>query len=222
MSRVQRHTDHATLVARLTAELRPVEPLPPPWRRLGSWCGIAAGVVVVATLVGLREDVLAVLGRPRFAMEVATLLVAAGSAAAAALVAAVPGYGGSRVLAGVAAALSMVAFALLGTSEASTASSVLVGMRCASCVVLFSALPGAALFLAVRRAAPLRTRRIAAYLGAAGFLVGLASVRVACPFDAPAHVFAWHVVPALVGIAVAARAAEASLDRWRTALDATA
>ena len=222
MNRLERPSSHAAMVARLTADLRPVEPLPPPWRRLGRWLGVAFAVVGVAAVVGLRDDVTVALGRPRFVLEVATLLVAAGAAAAAALVASIPGYGGSRVLASVAAVLSVVALALLAMSPSAdaAAASIPVGLRCASCVALFAALPGAALFFAVRRAAPLGTRWIAAYVGAAAFLVGLASVRIACPFDGPLHVLAWHVVPAGLGIAYVTRAASDALARWRTELAA--
>src|SRR5207249_4510477 len=90
------------------------------------------------------------------------------------------------------------------------------GLRCALCVALFGLLPWTALFVAVRRGAPLDALVAGAYVGGAAFLVGALAVRIACPVDAPVHVLGWHVLPVVGWSALSAVAGAALLPAWRS------
>jgi hypothetical protein len=176
--------------------------------------------MVIAGTFGLRDDVVDQIRRPLYGFEVATLLLAAAAAAAAALRAAVPGLDPRRPV-GLAVGLASVGLALhlFAPTPRVTDISVL-GLRCAACVGLFGLLPWLALFVAVRRAAPLDGPETGVYLGAAAFLVGAAAVRVACPVDDGLHLLAWHAVPAVAWTAASALVGAAWLGRWQTERDA--
>jgi len=212
---------HDTLVSRLKADVRAVPRLWPPSIRLASWLVLAAGVLAVAAGAGLRQDLGTQLHRPLYLFQVAVLFTAAGLAAAAALRAAVPGYGGERRRAALALALGLLATALLvGEPEARFLAPLIfltTGVRCALCVAMFGLLPWAALFLAVGRAAPLDGRATGRYAGGAAFLLGAAAVRLACPIDEPTHLLASHVAPVLLWTSLSAVAGAEWLVRWRRA-----
>jgi len=207
---------HAALVARLAGDARSVRPLRPPAVRLVPWLALAVAVVAGAMAVGLRTDGPAMLVHPLVALELAALAAGAILAAAAALTAAAPGRTGARRLARAALAAALVATALfLVEPTRSLAGFVPNGLRCAFCVGLFGALPWLALFVLVRRGAPLDAGRAAAYVGAAAFLVGAAAVRVACPIDDGLHLVAGHMAPVALGVALSVLLAARALARWR-------
>ncbi len=210
---------HDDLVARLTSEARPVRRLWPPALRLAAWLLLAALVMVIGGTFGLRDDVVDQVRRPLYGFEVATLLLAAAAAAAAALRAAVPGLDARRPV-GLAVGLAGVGLALHIFAPTPTGTVDVLGLRCAACVGLFGLLPWVALFVAVRRAAPLDGPETGAYLGAAAFLVGAAAVRVACPVDDGLHLLAWHAVPAVAWTAASTLVGAAWLGRWQTERDA--
>jgi len=188
---------HDALVARLTADARPVRRLWPPSLRVAAWCGAAATVLAVAASAGLRQDLAIALGRPVYVLEIALLVAAAASAATAALLVAIPGRdaGQAPLAAAVLACLGAAAFVLEPVAPGGT---VLAGVRCAACIAMFGLLPWVALLFAVERAAPLGGRAAGTYTGAAAVLVGAAAVRLACPIDGHLHLLAWHVTPAVV------------------------
>jgi hypothetical protein len=192
---------HDALVARLTADLRPVRRLWPPSARLASWLGLAAAVIAGATQLGLRRDLGDQLRQPLYVLEIAMLLGGGIAAAAAALLAAVPGRHG-RGVGYLALILALAAVAILGRESPSggmfsRTTFITDGLRCVFYVAAYGLLPWAALFIATARAAPLDGRAVGAYAGGAAFLVGAVAVRVACPIDNSAHVLMWHM-PAIV------------------------
>jgi hypothetical protein len=208
-------TVHDALVARLTADVRPVRPLWATRRRLVAWLAVAGATIALAAIAGLRSDLAEQLARPAYVVEVALLVLAAAAAASAALRLAIPGRDARGALAS-AAALALIAAAASLLEPPAPPSGVLLGLRCAACVAMFGVVPWLALVVAIVRATPLDVPAAAAAVGAAGFLVGVAAVRVACPFDDAFHLVAWHVVPAL-GWTVASTALLAPRLRRRLA-----
>jgi hypothetical protein len=208
-------TVHDALVARLTADVRPVRPLWAARRRLVAWLAVAGATIALAAVAGLRSDLAEQLARPAYVGEVALLVLAGAAAASAALRLAIPGRDARGALAS-AAALALIAAAASLLEPPAPPSGLLLGLRCAACVAMFGLVPWLALVVAIVRAAPLDVPAAAAAVGAAGFLVGVAAVRVACPFDGAFHLVAWHVVPAL-GWTVASAALLAPRLRRRLA-----
>ena len=78
------------------------------------------------------------------------------------------------------------------------------GLPCALEIMMFAALPWFALLWAVKRAAPLSPGLDGALIGAAAFLCSFALMRVNCPIDEGLHLFMWHFLPAVGGIALSA------------------
>ncbi len=205
---------HDALVARLMADARPVRRLWTLRWRLGLWVAAAVAVLGIAAGAGLRDDLATQLLRARYLLEFGLLVGAAVGAATAALQTAVPGRDPRQALS-VAAALALLGTAALASEPASGAGTLGAGVRCAACIAVFGLLPWILLFVAVGRAAPLDGRAAGAYVGAAAFTIGAASVRLACPIDDHAHLLAWHVVPVLGWTALSALAGATWLVRWR-------
>jgi len=209
---------HDALVARLKAEVGPLRPLWPPSVRLAFWLVVAAAVVAGATQLGLRHDLGRQLGQPLYLLEIAALLGAGVLAAAAALLAAVPGRGG-RGVSRLALILTLVVVAILGYEAPSAAVSrvafITDGLPCIFYVAAYGLLPWVTLFTATARAAPLDGRAVGVYAGGAAFLVGAAAVRVACPIDDPLHVLAWHLPAIALWSCLSGVAGAAWLGRWR-------
>jgi len=209
---------HDALVAELVSDLQPARRIWSPWTRLTGWIGLAVGGVAFAATVGLRDDLGTALAEPRFLLDLAILLAGAGLAATAALLAAVPGRIGGHEARRIAFGLLVLAVvaALLGepTGVTTWPSFVLLGLRCAVCVAAFGLVPGIALFWAVARGAPVHGRTAALCVGTAAFLVGAASVRVACPIDDVLHLAVWHGLPVVLWAVGTMTIGGAWLTRW--------
>jgi len=207
---------HATLLERLTADVRPVRPLRAPTARLVVWLVLALPSIAFAMVIGLRTDTPGMLLHPLAALQVGALVAGATLAAMGALRAAIPGRAGSRGSVRLALVLALLATALLLVQPTrSLADFVANGLRCAFCVGMFGFVPWLALFVLVARGAPFDAPRVGAYVGAAGFLVGAAAVRVACPIEDGVHLVVWHMVPVLLGVGLSAMLGAAVLGRWR-------
>ena len=209
---------HERLVARLIADAEPVRPLWSPRARLVLWLAQQAAPFAFAIRFGLRQDLGAHLREPLFLLDLAALVVAGAVAAGAALRAAVPGMASGR-LATFAMLLALATAALVSLEPSSafrSASSDFVasGVRCVICILAFSTLPWIALFVAVRRGAPLDTAMAGAGAGAAALLFGAAAVRIACPIDEQVHLLTWHTLPIVMGAALSAVAGARWLGRW--------
>lgn len=201
------------LVRKLAAEAAPVTRLAPvPWR-LAVWtvCTIAAAVVAVWGL-GAREDLVAALAAPTFQVKSALLILTAFTAAAGALLLSVPGADRTAAvrwlpLAIVAALVVWIAGELGAAAAAGTANwRVGAAWGCAAEVVAVGFVPGAVLFVMVRRAAPLRAMWAGLLALTAMGAVGALGTSVICPSDRSMHVLVWHVLPLLLIGAVGAAA----------------
>ena len=214
---------HERLVAQLLADARPVRPLWSPSTRLALWLLLQALTLGFAVEFGLRRDLGAHLRQPLFLLEVGALIAAGAMAAAVALRTAVPGMAGGRWAVALLVLLGSAAVGLVSLEPATTISSVwgfmASGAQCLACILAFAALPWTALFLAVRRGAPLDAPLAGAFAGGAAFLFAAAAVRIACPIDEGLHLLTWHTLPIAMGAAFSGIAGARWLDRWQRALD---
>jgi hypothetical protein len=199
---------HERLVARLVADARPVRPLWSPRTRLALWLLLQVLTAGVAVEFGLRQDLGDHLRQPLFLLDVGALVAAGAMAAALALRGAVPGMASGRSALTLPMVLVGGAVLLVSLEPVSTVRSawsfVASGAQCVLCILGFSALPWTALFLAVRRGAPLDGPVTGAYVGGAAFLFAAAAVRIACPIDEQLHVLTWHMTPVAIGAALSA------------------
>ena len=212
---------HERLVAQLVADARPVRPLWSPHTRLALWLALQTLTLGVAVELGLRQNLGDHLRQPFFLLQVGALVVAGAMAAAVALRGAVPGMGSGR--------LTVTALLLLGSAAVSLASLepvvtirsswafVARGTVCVICILAYAAIPWTALFVAVRRGAPLDAPVMGVCAGAGAFLFAAAAVRIACPIDEALHLLTWHAMPVALGAALSGVAGARWLDRWRQA-----
>ncbi|HEY2775870.1 MAG TPA: NrsF family protein [Candidatus Binatia bacterium] len=199
---------HDELVARLSGGVTPVVGLRPPLVRLAWWLALQAVTLGSAFLFGLREDLALHLHDGRFLLELVAFIAAGSIAGGIALSAAVPGMTKGRGTLAIPLVIGAFAFALLSLEPAlsgnrSTGRFLFEGMRCVGAIASFSALPWVALFIAVRRGAPLDRNYAATCTGAAALLFAAAAVRIACPVDDGLHLLFWHTVPISLGISLA-------------------
>jgi len=208
---------HEHTVARLLADAPPVRRLWSPEARLALWLTLEIVAIAAAVVFGLRADVAVDMRQPRLLVEIALCMAAGAIAAAVALRAAVPGRESAPLVAAFWAVLAC-ALALVASVDADTTPSdssfVASGIQCVASILAFAALPWAALFVAVRRGAPLAAPVAGLYAGAAAFLFAAAAVRIACPIDARLHVLTWHVGTMAIGTALSAVAGARWLTRW--------
>jgi hypothetical protein len=196
------------LIASLAADLKPARPLPPPAARLAIWMTLALGLATLGVaLLGPRADLAASVRSAAFLSRLGIALTVGLLAASASLVLGVPGaerdalHRAAPLLAVAAWLLMLGAPVLAGDASASRLADAFE-WACAGRVALLAIPPGVALYLMLRRAAPLRagwTGSLAA-LGAAA--VGAAAVQCVCPVNSPAHLLVAHAIPVLI-IAVA-------------------
>src|SRR5690606_34401839 len=76
------------------------------------------------------------------------------------------------------------------------------GWHCVYKTASVAALPGAALFLMVRQAAPLRAGWAGLLAMLATTAVGVLGANVICPNDRPLHMLVWHVLPLMLFAAI--------------------
>jgi hypothetical protein len=208
---------HERTVARLLADTHPVRRLWSPEARLALWLMLQTVTIGAAVIFGLRRDVAVELRQPRLLVEVALCSVAGAIAAAVALRAAVPGRKSAPLVAAFWTVLACVAVLMASIDAGPTSSDsrfVASGIQCVASILAFAALPWAALFVAVRRGAPVTAPVAGLYAGAAAFLLAAAAVRIACPIDAWLHVLTWHVGTIAIGTALSAVAGARWLARW--------
>ena len=193
------------LIQQLVSDARPVQRLRPIAARLAGWVVLAAvSFGVVLFLMGVRRTLGGDLDRADFAFEAALLIVTAMSAAIGALVISVPGAERSTavrwtpVIAAVATVLWAAGELVYAAATGAPTGRLTFAWHCIYKTTCIAAIPGFALFLMVRRAAPLR----AAWAGLLAILataaVGVLGANVICPNDRPLHLLLWHVAPLLV------------------------
>jgi hypothetical protein len=208
------------LIQQLAGEVQPVSRLRPVAMRLAGWLVLAAvSFGVVLLLMGVRRSLGDGADRADFAFEAALLIVTALSAAAGALVVSVPGAERSPVVrwAPVIAATASILWAAgeLGYAAATGAPTgrLTFAWHCIYKTSSIAAVPGIALFVMVRRAAPLRAVWAGLLAVLATAAVGVLGANVICPNDRPLHMLLWHVAPMML-FAAGGAALGAWLLKW--------
>ena len=207
-SQPDHETLHDALVDRMIADLRPVRRIWPLSVRLALW--IALEVAVLLLIVGHtpRADLAQQVRDPWYLVGVGIFALAGVIGASFALRAAVPGREPRAMEIGFLLVLTVAsAFLLLHepfNASLSVGKFIATGLPCALGIMMFAALPWFALLWAVKRAAPLSPGLDGALIGAAAFLCSFALMRVDCPIDEGLHLFMWHFLPAVGGIALSA------------------
>lgn len=208
------------LIQQLVADARPVQRLSPFKRRMAGWSVIAVTSFAVVLLVtGARRELGDAMVRADFMFETALLLLTAVSAAAGALMISVPG--GERtsafrwvpVILCVATILWAAGELVMAAATGAPTGSLTFAWQCMMKTSMFAVVPGIALFVMLRRAAPLRAGWAGLLAVLATAAVGVLGANVACPNDRPVHMLLWHVLP-LVLFAGAGAALGTWLLRW--------
>jgi len=180
---------------------------------------VFAGAAVSA--LGPRQDLFDALRQPVYAARLMTTLSTAILAAAAAFVLSVPGAERSRVqrvLPWVALGGWAVLLAALLVSGGDPVARVLafpVNWPCGYKILGFSLISGTALFVALRRAAPLERLWTASVAALAATAFGAVATQFVCPVDDPAHQLVGHVLPVIVLAAIGTAIGVRSLDGVR-------
>ena len=196
------------MVDRIAAELRPVRRLWPIGVRLTLWTLLEVGVLLMLISHGYRTDLAEKLRDPWYLLGVGGFAGSGVFAAAFALRAAIPGRAPRRIeaflLLFLAAASALLLFHEPAEEHIQLAKFISMGVPCATGIAIYAAIPWLALVWAVGRAAPLDAAAEGALAGAAALLVSFTLMRVSCPADDRLHLLVWHLLPALIGIAISA------------------
>jgi len=199
------------LIQELVSDARPVTRLQPVARRLLGWVVLAAGsFAVVLFLMGVRRELGDSSDRADFAFEAALLIITAMSAAIGALVISVPGAERSPLVrwAPIVAATASVLWAagelVYAAATGAPTGRLTFAWHCVYKTSCVGAVPGIALFLMVRRAAPTRAMWAGLLAVLATAAVGVLGANVICPNDRPLHMLLWHVAPLMLFAAIGA------------------
>jgi hypothetical protein len=199
---------HRELVDRMVLQLTPVRRLWPPAARMACWILLESGVLLVLIYHFHRPDIAQRLHDPWYLLGLASFAGAGSLAASLALRLAVPGRESSTL-----EILLLPAFVLAGSllllhdpadPHVPLAKFIGSGLICVKWMSIYAAVPWTALLWAARRGAPRSRRAEGALVGAAAFMFTFALMRIDCPSDEPIHLLTWHLLPALIGIALSA------------------
>ena len=199
------------LIQELVSDARPVTRIQPIARRLLAWVVLAAvSFGVVLFLMGVRRDLGDSTDRADFAFEAALLIITAMSAAVGALVVSVPGAERSPMVrwAPIIAAAASVLWAagelVYAAASGAPTGRLTFAWHCVYKTACVGAVPGIALFLMVRRAAPMHAMWAGLLAVLATAAVGVLGANVICPNDRPLHMLLWHVAPLMLFAAIGA------------------
>lgn len=199
------------LIRELAKDAPPVRRLQKLTVRLIGWVALAALSLAVVTMwMGARQDLGEVLWESNFQFEAAMLILTAMSAAVGALTVSVPGRERSAlvrwlpIVGGAICILWVVGELVFASLTGAPTGRLTFAWRCVYKTASVALVPGVALFVLVRRAAPLH----AAWAGLLAILataaVGVLGANVICPIDRPLHLFLWHVAPLMLFAALGA------------------
>jgi hypothetical protein len=209
--------DIERLVAALSDEVQAVEPAPHPHKLGLQWISAAALYLLAAlALTGLRPDWRASLGDPWFAAEIAALCALLVVSAFSAAVLAFPDLHQRRRTA-FAPAWAFALFALLmflsWRADVPPAPLPAHNFECTLSILLFSLLPAAAIFYAMRRFASTHPRLFGMVAVLYAFSAGALWLRLHEQTDSIAHVVEWHYLPIIAVAALGGWLGKALL-RW--------
>ena len=213
--------DTERLIHQLTENAGPVRPLRRPHARAASWLALSVFYIILVVLVmSARHDFSSKLYEPSFIIEQLAALATGISAAVAAFVTVIPGYGRKWILLPVAplgiwlGSLSPGCFQELNQ----------FGIRglplhhnpwCFPSVVLLGVIPAAAMAVMLRRGAPLTPELTAAFGGLAAAGLGNVGVRFIHPEDVSFMLLVWHV-GGVVTLSILAGIAGRYFLNWRS------
>ncbi len=196
---------HRAIVERIVADLQPVRPRLSVGIRLVLWI-IVDLIVAVWVIAHGRADLLSMLQRPDYLLELIFFGGAALLAAHLGLRSAVPGLALGKGEAALTVILALVGIWLLTRvaikPDYPLDTFVRKGLPCAFGTTLFAIAPWTGLAWAVARNAPLRGFLSGTLVGGGATLFSFAVMRIDCPVDEPLHIFAWHVAPVILLITV--------------------
>jgi len=177
--------------------------------------GAVGAAILFAIMLGMRADVVSSLSSPRFLFKFVFTLSLLGSALGLMWNVARPGaipIGWLLALAAVPVLLAAGSIAEMLTVPAAEWGRRLTGANASMCVVLIpilSALPFAALLLALRRGAPSHPMLAGAVAGLVSAGIGATLYATHCPDDSPFFVATWYVIAAafmaMLGAAIGER-----------------
>ena len=198
------------MVERLVGELRPVRRLWPVNVRLAIWIALETGILLFLLRHTHRRDLVQHFRDIWYLLSFGGFALTGGIGAAFALRSAIPGRAPHRLEIGLLLVLTFASALLLLHEQINLTTPlgtfIHQGLRCAFEIQVLAFLPLLVLFWAVRRGAPLASGASGALAGAGAFLFSFAFMRVNCPIDEGLHLFMWHFLPALFGVAISAGA----------------
>ncbi len=207
------------LVARLTAELRPVRPVRMVRMFLWFLFGEIAAAALATRAVGVRPDIGERLAEPAFLLLVAALVLAAAGSASAAVRTALPGRyisrSAERWLLASPLVLAAVALVLMPwEGEWAGWGMFLTGCwKCTAVTAASAAAPWLVAVLVLRRLAPLVALRVAMFAGFSAFFIGALVTQLHCPMGSGMHLAFAHFLPVALLSAVVCGATAAVLRR---------
>jgi hypothetical protein len=191
--------DTKQLIRELTDNVKPVRRPARPFVRTLAWLGVSLGYILIfIVLMPAHRDLRANAHNDLFLVEQAAAFATGLTAAIAAFVSVIPGY--SRRWALLPALPFAVWLASLGPGcngelDQFGIANLPLGHNpwCAPFIVLFGALPAAAITVMLRRGAPLTPRLTAALGGLAAAGLANVGVRIVHPEDVSIMLLVWHV-----------------------------
>lgn len=215
---VEHDAHHRALVERMVVELRPVRRLWPLSLRLVLWIVLEACLLLFAIHHSKRTDLPQALADPWYLLTVGGSAAAGVLGALLALRSAIPGREPRAREVALLLMLAVASMLMLLREPINAAvpmgTFIAEGLPCVFGISTLACLPLLALLWAMRRGAPLARGVDGALAGAGAFLVSFALMRVRCPIDEGLHLLVWHVLPALIGVAISAGAGFL-VFRWR-------
>lgn len=186
------------LIARLSAELRPVRRLAPPLLRAAAWIGLAVLVVAACVLAfGPRHDLMERLSRPHEVAQLVFALATGVLAAIAAFELSLPDRSARWALLPLPAAAGWVASLGVGcladvAREGPQALVLGTSWGCFRFIVLMGVPLAFSLIWMLRHAGPIRPVPVAVLGGLAGAAISAVGLSLFHHLDAAAMVLAWH------------------------------
>ncbi|MBI5162768.1 MAG: DUF1109 family protein [Magnetospirillum sp.] len=181
------------LIARLARNARPVRRLAPPCCRAETWLLVALpAVLMLAAVLGLRQDLAAKLAEPRFILQEVAALATAVSSMVAACCATVPGEPKRRLWAPALPAAVWVA-SLAEQAVAEWGADLAADPVCIPAIAFLGTLPAVIMLAIVRQGVSWRPRVTVALGTLAAAALADAGLRLAHAEDGAATVLVWQI-----------------------------
>lgn len=194
------------LIKSISENLSPVRPLQNYVIRFAKWLGatlLCMGAIIPT--LGLRHDISTALAEPRFLAELMMLISLALLSASAAFVLSVPNETKAKIVRifpfiplSIWTLILVFDFSKILSSDGMSAFVFDDGMACVGDIFVLGVVPGALLFIMLKKAAPTK-------LGWSGFLAVLAIAsfgaigsQLMCSNAQPMHLILWHLMPVVI------------------------